>query len=338
MNRAIDLAKKGKFQVSPNPRVGAVIVNNNQIIGEGYHQEYGKSHAEVNAINSVEDKSLLKESILYVNLEPCSHHGKTPPCAELILKHQIPKVIIANKDPFKHVNGSGIEKLKNNGVEISVGIAKEEATELNKRFFTFHQQERPYIILKWAESSDGFIGINEKTPIDERWITGKLSSLLSHLWRAEEDGILIGKNTAKYDDPELNCRHVKGRNPVRILIDKNLEVNQNSKIYNDSSKTIILNAIKHESTNNTHWVKIDFEQFFQELFSICNDHNIMSLIIEGGAFTLNQFIESHFWDEARIFRGQKTFNSGVKAPQIHGHTLYTETIESDHLTFIKNIT
>ncbi|HZH70213.1 MAG TPA: bifunctional diaminohydroxyphosphoribosylaminopyrimidine deaminase/5-amino-6-(5-phosphoribosylamino)uracil reductase RibD, partial [Flavobacteriaceae bacterium] len=244
MQRALFLAQKGRFTTSPNPRVGAVIVHKNKIIGEGYHRQFGEAHAEPNAVASVKDKSLLAESTLYVTLEPCSHHGKTPPCVDLILKHKIPEVFIASKDPFEKVNGSGIEKLREAGVNVKIGLLEKEALELNKRFFTFHQKKRPYIILKWAETADGFIGRLQSDPKKEdSWITSAESKQLVHLWRAEEDGILVGSNTALADRPQLDCREVFGKNPLRILIDENLDVPLSFAIFNKKAPTIVFNAI-----------------------------------------------------------------------------------------------
>lgn len=337
MQRALDLADLGKNEVSPNPRVGAVIVHEGKIIGEGYHQKYGESHAEVNAIAAVEDKSLLKEATIYVSLEPCSHFGKTPPCADLILTHKIPRVVIANKDPFKEVAGRGIQKLQEAGVEVIVGVLQEKGERLNRRFFTFHQKQRPYIILKWAQTKDGFIGRSKDDPnVEDSWITNTISKLLVHLWRAEEDAILVGKNTVLRDNPELTCREVKGKNPIRLLIDSNCELEKGLKIFNSAAETVILNSQKTESNQNISWVKSDLNELVLAVNQLCLQRNIHSLIVEGGASILHQFITSGNWDEARVFEGGKRFKRGVEAPLINGEVISEEKIDGDILRIYTN--
>jgi|SRR5690554_199392 len=336
MQRALFLAQKGRFSVSPNPRVGAVIVHDNKIIGEGYHRQYGEAHAEVNAINCVKDKTLLKKASIYVTLEPCSHYGNTPPCADLILQHNIPRVVIANKDPFEKVNGSGIERLSAKGVEVISGVLKEEAAKINRRFFTFHQKKRPYIILKWAETADGFIGRSSDDPNKaDSWITSAASKQLVHLWRAEEDGILVGKNTALIDNPTLSTREVVGKNPSRILIDRNLEVANDFKILNDEATTFIFNAIKNEKKQLLNYFKIDFssnEKVLVDILSELHHQNIQSIIVEGGSETLQSFIDLKLWDEARVFSAEKKFYKGIKAPDFRGNKISTISIQKDVLS------
>jgi len=334
MQRCIELAQNGAGNVSPNPMVGSVIVYNNKIIGEGYHQQYGEAHAEVNAINSVQDKSLLSKATIYVSLEPCAHFGKTPPCSDLIIASKIPNVVIGCVDPFAEVAGKGIEKIKAAGINVSVGVLEKECLDLNKRFFTFHQKKRPYIILKWAQSQDGFMDKKRTNTCPTiNWITQPNTKQLTHKWRSEEDAILIGKNTAINDNPALTTRAVNGKNPIRIVIDRKLELSKELKIYSSASKTIILNELKNEENNSFLFKKVDFESFFDDLWSICVENDIISLIVEGGAFTLNQFIEKDYWDEARVLTGKPFFVDGVKAPALNLEPAEQFTFGKDKITF-----
>ena len=245
LNQCIEIARLGIGSVSPNPMVGSVIVYKGEVIGEGYHEKYGSDHAEVNAINSVKDKSLLSKSTLYVNLEPCSHFGKTPPCSDLIIKYKIPKVVIGCMDTYSEVDGTGIDKMRNAGIEVKVGIVEKLCRDLNKRFFTFHEKKRPYIILKWAESKDGFIAPkNQKEPF---WMTSNKSKKLVHKWRSEEDSVLVGRITAEKDNPSLTVRESTVKNPIRLVIDKNLKLSKNLNLFNSESKTIIFNEIKSDN-------------------------------------------------------------------------------------------
>lgn len=322
MRRCLELAELGKANVSPNPMVGAVIVHNDRIIGEGYHQKYGEAHAEVNAINQVINKftnpaELLKQSVIYVSLEPCSHYSKTPPCADLIVKHQIPKVIVGCRDPFEQVNGKGLEKLRNAGIEVICGVLEEECQWLNRRFFTRVQKHRPYIILKWAQTADGFFAPADGT---QHWITGIESRKLVHQWRSEEDAVLIGKNTAAIDNPQLNVRYGGGRPPKRIVIDRKLKLNQGLHIFDESVETLIFNEMKTEIDGNNKYIALeDFDRYVpQYILYQLYLRDIQSIIIEGGAYTLNTFIEAGLWDEARIFTGNINLNKGIKAPAISG--------------------
>ncbi|MBT4882292.1 MAG: bifunctional diaminohydroxyphosphoribosylaminopyrimidine deaminase/5-amino-6-(5-phosphoribosylamino)uracil reductase RibD [Flavobacteriales bacterium] len=332
MKKCLDLASKGLRDVSPNPMVGSVIVYEGEIIGEGYHEKYGSHHAEVNAIASVKDKSLLTKSTLYVNLEPCAHFGKTPPCSNLIIEHKIPKVVIGCVDTFSEVAGKGIAKMEEAGTEVIIGVLKKESRELNKRFFTFHEQKRPYIFLKWAESKDGFIAPKNQT--EPFWMTSSGSKKLVHQWRAEEDAILVGRITTEKDNPSLTVREVEGKNPTRIVIDKDLKLDTSLNLFNSEAETLIFNSIKSEKINTNQFVKIDFnnliESVLQELYKL----SIQSVIIEGGSKTLQSFIDSNLWDEARIFTANKTLAEGVITPNINGEIIEELVIGTDNLEII----
>lgn len=334
MQRCIELAQNGAGNVSPNPMVGAVVVHDDKIIGEGYHELYGEAHAEVNAIKAVKDKSLLSEATIYVSLEPCAHFGKTPPCSDLIIESKIPNAVIGCRDSYTEVDGKGIEKLRKAGVNVIFGVLEKACLALNKRFFTFHEKKRPYIILKWAQSQDGFMDKNRTDTCPTiNWITHPNTKQLTHKWRSEEDAILIGKNTAINDNPELTTRVVDGKNPIRIVIDKKLELAKDLKIFNSASKTIILNELKNEENDSILHKKVTFESFFDDLWSICAENNIISLIIEGGAFTLNQFLENDLWDEARVLKGKSFFAEGVKAPQLNIKPAEKFTFGKDKITY-----
>lgn len=338
MLRCFELANMGKFAVSPNPRVGAVIVHKGKVIGEGYHQKFGEAHAEVNAINSVKNQALLKESELYVNLEPCSHFGKTPPCSDLIIEKGVPRVIIANKDPFDSVNGSGIDKLKKAGIEVIEDFLAEEGREVNKRFFCFHQKKRPYIILKWAKTKDGFISrLSEDPEIEDNWISNAKSKQLVHSWRAEEDGILVGKNTVLNDDPALSCREVEGKDPVRIVLDSKLQINPNFKVLKPGVKTIIINQLMDKVDHNLHYLKTEDIMEIKSILSVLYEQGIQSVLVEGGAKVLNGFIKSNLWDEARVFTGDKYFNQGILAPKMDMEAMETLSIDTDQLQIYRNV-
>lgn len=315
MKRAMELANNGRGYVSPNPLVGCVIVHDGTIIGEGWHKKYGEAHAEVNAIRSVNDKSLLKKSTLYVNLEPCSHVGKTPPCADLIIEHDVQKVVIANQDNNPLVGGMGIKKLRDAAVTVITDICVREGAELNKRFFTYMEKKRPYIILKWAETSDGFIA---RTDHNSRWISDEYSRQLVHKWRAEEDAVLVGSGTALHDNPNLNVRDWTGRNPVRIVIDRFLKLRTNQHLFTSEQKTLCYNTVKDESHENMTFVRLEKEHFLEGLIQHLYSQQIQSVIVEGGARTLESFIENKMWDEARIFTSPQIFKAGIAAPRLTG--------------------
>jgi len=341
MQRCLDLAKLGFGNAAPNPMVGSVIVHQEKIIGEGYHKKCGEAHAEVNAIQSVKDKSLLMDSTLYVNLEPCSHFGKTPPCADLIVKNNIPRVFVGCVDSFAKVSGQGIKKLKDAGCEVIVGVLQKESLELNRRFFTFHQQKRPYIILKWAQTLDGFIDIarNAKETPESNWITNNLSKMLVHKWRTEESAFMIGTNTARNDNPKLTVRDWNGRNPIRVVIDKNLNLDSDLEIFNSESKTLIFNSLKDDIVNNLEYIKINFDSnMIPNILEILYQKKIQSLVVEGGKILLESFIKQQLWDEARVFIGNKYFYNGIKAPEfssrLTGHTM----LDDSHLSIYSNMT
>lgn len=340
MRRCLELAVMGNGNVSPNPMVGCVIVHEGNIIGEGYHQKIGEAHAEVNAINDVIAKhgdhaaQLLKEATVYVTLEPCAHFGKTPPCADLLVKHQVKQVVIGNTDPFESVNGKGIAKLKNAGITVISRILEEECSFVNRRFFTRVKEHRPYIILKWAQTANGFFAPKNQS---QKWITGTAAKTLVHQWRSQEDAILVGKNTVLADNPMLNTREVEGKNPIRLIIDKNLAIPLDYNIYNDQSKTIIFNEIKTDVVNNIHFVQMEDMHFYlaQKIAYQLYLMDIQSVIIEGGANLLNQFITANLWDEARIFTGSEHWNDGISAPQLEGSIIAESNIGNDKLTILK---
>jgi len=321
--------------------VGSVIVHNNIIIGEGWHYKAGQPHAEVNAINSVKNKSLLKEATIYVSLEPCSHFGKTPPCANLIMEHKIPNVVIGCVDSFSEVSGKGIEKLQHNGCVVTVGVLEEECTELNKRFFTYHNKKRPFITLKWAESIDGFIAPIDNTEIT--WITNTYSRQLVHKLRTEEQAILVGTNTAVTDNPKLDCRTWKGNNPVRIVLDRSLRTPQNHHLLDGSIKTILVtdaNSLKNQESVNQNNITLEGIDFSNNIPSqICDilyKHQLQSVIIEGGSKTLQSFIDANLWDEAHVFKGTAAFSEGIKSPKLRDILANSKTIKDDILTIYNN--
>jgi len=330
MKICIDLARKGFPKAMPNPLVGCVIVHNDKIIGQGYHQQYGENHAEVNAIHSVDDKSLLAHSTLFVTLEPCSHFGKTPPCANLIVESKIPRVVIGSLDTFSEVNGQGIERLKSAGIQVRTSVLEDDCRAINKRFFTFHEKKRPYIILKWAKSSDGYIAPLNQT--QAFWMTSKASKTLVHQWRSEESAILVGKTTVIKDNPLLTCREVKGKNPIRLVIDRTLTLDHNYSIFNRNASTLVLN----ESLDNETHIKLDFHAFIPSLMEALHKRGIQSLIVEGGAQTLNTFINANCWDEARIFTSQKKLGNGLQSPVIENFKEKTEILDTDELMYYFN--
>lgn len=331
MLRALQLAQNGVGKVNPNPLVGCVIVHQNLIIGEGYHQKYGEAHAEVNAINSVVNKELLQNSTLYVTLEPCSHIGKTPPCADLIIKYKIPKVVICNHDPNPLVAGNGIRKLQNAGIEVISGICEEIGNEINKRFFTYFNKKRPYIILKWAQTKDGFIA---KDNFDSKWISNSYSRQMVHQWRAEEMAILVGFNTALHDNPSLTCRTFVGNNPIRVILDKNFNLPKSHHIFIDNVPTLIINEIKSDKINHISFIKSN--QNIESILEILYYNKINSIIIEGGSQTHQKFIDNNIWDEARVFESDVLFEKGINAPKILKFPFSEIKIQNDVLRIYKN--
>lgn len=319
MHRCISLASQAFGATYPNPLVGSVIVHNNQIIGEGFHARAGEFHAEVNAIQSVENKELLPESTLFVNLEPCSHFGKTPPCCDLIIAHKIPRVVIGCIDSYSEVAGRGVEKLRAHGVDVTVGVLEQECRELNVRFFTFHEKKRPYIILKWAQTTDGFIdkSAEEKSSPQGVAITDEICKKEVHTWRTQEQAILVGTNTALMDNPELTARLAVGNNPLRVVIDLNCRLPENLKVKNGEIPTIIYTLKKQEFHKNLEYFSIKNKAtLWQEIFADLHRRNVQSVIIEGGAKILTDCITKNLWDEMRVFTVSTTFGKGIEAPKI----------------------
>lgn len=334
MQRCLDLAIQGLGNVAPNPLVGSVIVYESEVIGEGYHQQFAKAHAEVNAIQSVTNKDLLSHSILYVNLEPCSHFGKTPPCADLIIQNKIPRVVIGSYDPNPKVAGKGIQKLRDAGVEVITEVLKTESDFLNRRFITAHTKHRPYIILKWAQSADGFMALNEPKQF---WFTKELSKKLMHKWRTEEQGILVGRNTVAVDDCELTARLWKGKNPVRIVIDRKNSLPHDRKIFNALAKTFVFNEAESKERGSVTLVQINFSKnILGQVLEHLQANEIQSVIIEGGPDTLQHFITQNLWDETRIFTTPHQLKAGKPSPTISGFAIEETEIETDKLKVIIN--
>ncbi len=337
MLRCIQLAKNGLGTTYPNPLVGCVIVYENKIIGEGWHEQSGMPHAEVNAITSVKNQTLLKDATIYVSLEPCSHFGKTPPCANLIIEKGIKNVIIGSMDPNPKVAGNGIKLLKDKGCNVVEGILEKKCSDLNKRFFTFFKKQRPYIILKWAETLDGFISPKNKIGKSPVWITNKRSRQLVHKWRAEEASILIGTNTALEDNPSLTTRDWDGNSPIRWVIDKNLKIPLEANVFDNSAKTIVITELRKENKEYLIYETIDFSKnIAQQICEIIYRYKIQSLIVEGGAKTLQTFIDENLWDEARVFKGIPLFKEGIKAPLINGNLVSETKIKQDSLKIVLN--
>ncbi len=337
MQRCLELAAKGIQNASPNPMVGSVIVHGDKIIGEGYHMKYGEAHAEVNAVNDVEDPSLLPESTLYVNLEPCAHYGKTPPCSLLIIQKKIPKVVIGCVDTFSKVSGKGIEMLQQAGVEVVSGVLEKESRALNKRFFTFHEKKRPYIVLKWAETQDGFIDRQRTEDEPAAWITDDTCRIVVHKMRTEESAILVGTETARKDNPSLNVRDWTGRNPLRLVLDQHLRLPKSLHVMDGTQPTLVYTAKKAENRSNVTYVQLDFSQgILPQLMADLHQRNILSLIVEGGAQVLQSFMDENLWDEAWKFVGPAFFTSGVKGPVFSRNPFVTEQIGNSSLFVYHN--
>ncbi|MCC5929326.1 MAG: bifunctional diaminohydroxyphosphoribosylaminopyrimidine deaminase/5-amino-6-(5-phosphoribosylamino)uracil reductase RibD [Cyclobacteriaceae bacterium] len=334
MQRALQLAGLGMGYVSPNPMVGCVIVHNGKIIGEGWHQAYGGPHAEVNAVNSVENSDLLAESEVYVSLEPCAHYGKTPPCADLLAGLKVKKVFICNDDPNPLVAGKGIQKLLNAGIEVDSGILKEEGLHLNRRFFGFHKNKRPYIILKWAQTADHYIARENG---DSKWISCELSRTLVHKWRAEEDAVMVGKQTALHDDPALNVRMWKGKDPLRLVIDRHLSLPAHLKVFDRSQPTVLYNTVRESEEESLTYVKCRNDNFFQDIWDDLYKRKILSVMVEGGTMVLNNLIAIGMWDEARVFQSNLSFGKGIAAPRlVSARQLSREPIGDDLLMIYQN--
>lgn len=333
IQRCIHLAQKAIGHTYPNPMVGAVIVHQGNIIGEGYHHKAGEAHAEINAINAVKQPELLPEATIYVSLEPCSHFGKTPPCALKLKEIGFKRVVIGAMDSHEKVNGKGKKILEEAGIEVISGVLEKECQELNKRFFTYHQKQRPFIILKWAESADGFIDQDFKPTI----ISNPLASQWVHRLRANENAILVGTQTALTDNPSLTVRHIEGNNPVRILIDFDLKVPTHFNIFNTEAPTLIFNGVKNEVNGHLKYIKIEREHFLEQLMQHLHQEQIQSIIIEGGKHTLEQFIHAHLWDEAFVIKNQNLIlKHGTPAPKLHLAPNKTETIRDNTIEFYYN--
>lgn len=335
MRRCLELAQLGKGSVSPNPMVGAVIVHNNQIIGEGYHEKFGGPHAEVNAVNSVANKSLLKQATIYVSLEPCSHFGKTPPCADLIIKHEIPKVVVSTLDTHQVVCGNGIAKLKNAGIEVIVGVLENESKHINRAFNKFQFEKKPWVILKWAQTADGFIDHHRKDEHEKPLkISSNISSTYVHKIRSEVDAILVGKNTVTKDNPSLNTRKWKGKNPIRVIIDPQLSLDHGFHIFDNKTPTIIFNNLKNESAIQTEFIQIAGSPIHLiELLDELGKKNIQSILVEGGAFTLQKFIDSNLYDECIVLKSENSIGDGIKAPKVTTSELSRISLGTDTISY-----
>jgi diaminohydroxyphosphoribosylaminopyrimidine deaminase / 5-amino-6-(5-phosphoribosylamino)uracil reductase len=348
MNRCLEIAANGMGNVAPNPMVGSVVVHNNTIIAEGYHKVFGGDHAERVAINAVTDKYVLSESTLYVSLEPCSHHGKTPPCTDLIIESGIKRVVVATKDPNPKVKGTGIEKLIKAGLHVSVGVLEQEAKELNRRFFVYHVKKRPYIILKWAQTLDGYIDTVRKSsdPIAPVWITNETSRTLVHKWRSEEQAILVGTNTVEKDNPRLDVRHWSGKNPLRIVLDRKLRLPRSMNVYDGTIPTLVLignnsSAVAgrplYVNIPNLEIIIVDFAKGLEtQLMNILYERGITSLFVEGGALLISSFVTKGLWDEARVFVGNQFFSDGVKAPVVSGQLYSSDELGDSKLFTYRN--
>lgn len=339
IQRCLDLAALGAGFVAPNPMVGAVLVYKDRIIGEGYHQKFGEAHAEVNCINSVHenDKPLIAASTLYVSLEPCVHFGKTGPCTDFIISHNIPSVVIGCHDPFEGVNGKGIEQLKAAGIVVLAGVLENECKALNKRFFTFHNLKRPYIILKWAQSKNRRIANADFSRV---WITNVYSNRLIHRWRSEESAIMVGTNTALQDNPALNTRHWTGPDPVRLVVDMNLRLPSTLQIFDKKQRTIVFNGMKNEEQQNLVFYKIEKEPSMVKcILKACYDLGLQSLIIEGGNKLAESFINEHAWDEARVIENSEMIiDNGLRAPVLSNQKFCSsENILNDNISYYKNL-
>lgn len=334
MKRALFLAALAEGYTQTNPMVGCVIVENHEIIGEGYHRVYGQAHAEVNAINSVKPQNIhrLQSSTLYVNLEPCAHYGKTPPCADLIVKYKIPRVVIGCRDSYSEVNGKGIDILRNAGIEVVVGFMQEESKFLNRRFFTYNTKKRPYITLKWAQTADGYIDNDRLEGTPPNWLTGKACKEIVHKMRAAESAIMVGSQTVRMDDPSLTVREWSGNNPIRVVLDRNLALKGEYKIFNNEAPTITVNKLISDQAH----IKVDFStpNWINDFLNQLHQRKICSLIVEGGAKTLNILLNSNLYDEAHIFISPLTLpelkgasgTNGVKAPPFPSGTSYSTTV------------
>lgn len=318
MLRALELAQRGAGSVSPNPLVGCVIVHENEILGEGWHERFGGPHAEVHAVQAVTERHRLRESTVYVTLEPCAHTGKTPPCTDLLIRESVKEVVIANIDPNPLVQGKGIEKLKAAGCSVRVGLRAEEGRELNKRFFTYFEKQRPYVILKWAQTADGFIA---RENFESKWISNEFSRQWVHQWRSVEDAVLVGTKTAAHDNPRLSVREWSGRQPVRVALDRFLRLPPTLHLFDGTQLTLCYNVLKHETHGQVELIRVAEEGFLRLVIADLFQRKIQSIIVEGGTYTLQQFIDGGLWDEARVFHSHHTFGKGIPAPVFAGRLI-----------------
>lgn len=333
MRRALELSEFGRGTTSPNPMVGCVIVHEDKIIGEGWTQPSGQAHAEVQAVDSVTQKELLPAATAYVTLEPCAHFGKTPPCADLLAEKGLKRVVIGTIDSNPAVGGKGVIRLKSAGIEVEVGVLEAECRAMNVRFFTSIEKQRPYVILKWAQTADGFVAHEN---YDSKWISGPESRVLVHQWRAEEDAIMVGTNTAHYDNPRLDVRDWSGKNPVRVVIDKNLKLSTDLNLFDGNQPTLVYNEKKKESHLCLEYVSVSGNDYLSFILKDLYNRNIQSIIIEGGSALLNSFLERNLWDEARVFTAAVGFENGISAPNISGQPLTNNTVGADTLEIYRN--
>ena len=336
MQMALDLARRGWPSVLLNPMVGALLVRDGEVIGQGWHRSFGEAHAEIEAIRSVKNPDLIRGATLFVSLEPCCHHGKTPPCADALIESGISRAVVASVDPNPLVSCRGIARLKEAGIEVEEGLLAESAVELNSRFYTYHLLKRPFVILKWAQTEDGFIARKDGS---SKWISSEDSRTLVHRWRSEETAIMVGTNTACLDDPELTVRHVEGRNPLRVLIDPKLRVSPESRIFNNEADTFVINTLRSETQGNVQYIKKEGPRFdVSVILETLFQNRVMSCIVEGGQCLLQQFIDTGLWDEARVFTAEKSFAEGIKAPALlSSHLTDREVFSSgDTLSIYRN--
>ena len=333
MERALELAELGRGKVSPNPMVGCVIVHEGRIIGEGWHKQYGEGHAEVNAVAAVEDQSLLSEATVYVTLEPCAHHGKTPPCADLMVSKHVKRVVIGAVDTNPLVGGKGIERMEQAGIEVSQGLLADASRNLNVRFFTFIEKKRPYIILKWAQTADGLVA---RENFDSKWISGEAARNLVHQWRAEEDAIMVGTRTAQHDNPRLNVRNWEGNDPIRVVIDKKLILSKELNLFDGQQPTLAYNGKKNQSLENLEFILVSDEEYLPFILKDLYEKKVQSIIIEGGSSLLNSCLASGLWDEARVFTADVKFDAGIAAPRIQGLVPGSFQVGDDKLDIYHN--
>jgi len=328
MLRAIELASLGAGHVAPNPMVGAVVVHNDIIVGEGYHEKYGEAHAEVNAINGVKNPEILPECTIYVSLEPCAHYGKTPPCADLIIAKKLKRVVIGCADSFEEVNGKGIQRLREAGIEVTAFVLEEKARELNKKFFNVQEKKRPFVVLKWAETRNGFVDNTSGEKDRVTWISAPETQSLVHQLRAENDAILVGKNTVLADNPSLTTRSIAGPNPLRIVLDSRCELPKDRIVLSDRKPTVVLNTQKTEELGQLRYIRLENMEP-QTILDVLYKLKVQSVLIEGGAATHQSFIDAQLWNEAYQIIGQTTFESGTRAPNLHGTLVAEENICGD---------